>query len=141
MLYTAGDGYSALFTPVSGSTTAFTAPAGVKADLVKTGTGYTLTSRTTATVVTFNTDGQTISFADRTANARFTYPSGMQTLVAGPDTDQGVAVATGPHTTYALTTAGGSPARRIRWAGPGRQPIPGISTPSPRRRAPGPPQA
>ncbi|KNH16301.1 hypothetical protein ACU18_14190 [Arthrobacter sp. ZBG10] len=59
VLYTAGDGYSALFTPVSGSTTAFTPPAGVKADLLKTATGYTLTSRTSALVITFDSNGQT----------------------------------------------------------------------------------
>ena len=68
VLYTAGDGYSALFSPVSGSTTAYTAPAGTKADLVKNGDGtYTLTSRTNAAVVTFNSDGRAVS--SRTATA------------------------------------------------------------------------
>jgi RHS repeat-associated protein len=68
VLFTSGDGYSALFTPVTGSTTAFTPPAGVKADLVKTSTGYTLTSRTTAEVQTFNADGKAVSLADRNGN-------------------------------------------------------------------------
>jgi RHS repeat-associated protein len=226
VLFTSGDGYSALFTPVAGSTTAYTSPAGVKADLVKTGTtGWTLTSRTSATVLTFNTDGKTTKITDRNNNAttmtwvsgkpttvtstrgvagarvanlgydsssgllnsiaqtsgttsrsvsfardgsqnltgftdlagktttfgyttgrvttitsptgaitnlsydatgratkieqvntsagspgnsitRLSYPSSSQTLVAGPNTDQAVAVATGPHTTYTLSTTG-----------------------------------
>ncbi|WP_186760546.1 RHS repeat-associated core domain-containing protein [Arthrobacter alpinus] len=226
VLFTSGDGYSALFTPVTGSSTAYTSPAGVKADLVKTGsTGWVLTSRTSASVVTFNTDGKTTKVTDRnnnptaltwtsgklttvlstrgvagartatlaydsytgllnsisqisgassrsvsfthdpygnltgftdlagktttfgyTANrvtqvispaggvtnfsydatgrvnrveqvntttgspgnsiTRLAYPSSTQTLLAGPNTDQAVAVATGPHTTYTLTTTG-----------------------------------
>ena len=68
VLFTSGDGYSALFTPVAGSPTAFTPPAGVKADLVKTSTGYTLTSRTTAEVQTFDADGKAVSVADRNGN-------------------------------------------------------------------------
>ncbi|WP_432246120.1 RHS repeat domain-containing protein (plasmid) [Arthrobacter sp. G.S.26] len=71
VLYTAGDGYSALFTPVSGSTTAFTSPAGVKADLERTlspSLGYKLTSRTSATVVWFNDDGRTKLVEDRNGN-------------------------------------------------------------------------
>jgi RHS repeat-associated protein len=225
VLFTGGDGFSSLFTPVAGSSTLFTAPAGTKADLVKVTNGYTLTSRTSATVVNFNDDGRTTSVADRNGNAttftqpagkitsvtstkgvldarkaslvhdsltgkltgfsqssggssravsfgrdgagnlatftdlagktttfgytssritsitpptggainiaydangkvtqvtrvntspgspgnsatRLTYPSATQTLVAGPNTDPAVAVATGPHTTYTLTTAG-----------------------------------
>ncbi len=73
ILYTAGDGYSALFTAVSGSTTAYTSPAGVKADLVKTSSGWTLTSRTTATVVIFNADGHPTTVKDRNANANDHY--------------------------------------------------------------------
>ena len=76
VLYTAGDGYSALFTPVSGSTTASTAPAGTKADLVRNGDGTcTLTSRTNAAVVTFNTDGRALSLADRNGNTTTFTPS------------------------------------------------------------------
>lgn len=77
ILYTAGDGYSVLFTPVSGSTTAYTSPAGVKADLVKASSGWTLTSRTSATVVTFDADGHPVSVKDRNANATtITWPTG-----------------------------------------------------------------
>ncbi|MHA7156280.1 hypothetical protein ACX80A_14485 [Arthrobacter sp. TMN-50] len=68
VLYTGGDGYSAVFTPVAGSTSAFTPPAGVKANLVKTSTGHTLTSRTTSQVTTFDADGRTIGMADRNGN-------------------------------------------------------------------------
>ncbi|MEC5182554.1 YD repeat-containing protein, partial [Arthrobacter sp. CG_A4] len=69
VLHTGGDGYSSLFTPVAGSTTAFTAPAGTKADLMKKADGtYTLTSRTTATVVAFDSDGRATSVADRNGN-------------------------------------------------------------------------
>lgn len=85
VLYTAGDGYSALFTPVSGSTTAFTAPTGTKADLVKNGDGtYTLTSRTNASVVTFNADGRVTSLADRNGNTTtFTPATGKITDISG----------------------------------------------------------
>ncbi len=37
---------------------------------------------------------------------RIAYPSSTQTLVAGPNTDTAVAVASGPHTTYNLSTDG-----------------------------------
>ncbi|WP_345075297.1 hypothetical protein, partial [Paeniglutamicibacter cryotolerans] len=63
------DGSVSVFTPLTGSTTTFTAPPGVKADLVKTATGYTLTSRTTAQVVTFDADGKPTQSADRNNNA------------------------------------------------------------------------
>ena len=84
MLFTSGDGYSALFTPVSGSSTAFTPPKGVKADLVKTSTGYTLTSRTTAEVQTFDADGKAVSIADRNGNTTtLTYSGARPTKVVG----------------------------------------------------------
>ncbi|KQQ96361.1 hypothetical protein ASF72_01490 [Arthrobacter sp. Leaf141] len=85
VLYTAGDGYSALFTPVSGSTTAFTSPAGVKADLERTlspSLGYKLTSRTSATVSWFNDDGQNTLVEDRNGNdTAYTWASGKITKV------------------------------------------------------------
>ncbi len=88
VLYTGGDGYSTVFTSVNGSTTAFTPPAGVKADLVKTTTGYTLTSRTTSEVTTFNTDGKTTGMADRNGNTTtiaYTGPGPASvTSTAGP---------------------------------------------------------
>ncbi|MGQ1797374.1 RHS repeat-associated core domain-containing protein [Kocuria oceani] len=84
VIYEGPDGYTAKFTQVSGSTTAFTPPAGVKSDLVKTSTGYTLTSRTTATVTTFDTDGKTTSVADRNGNkTAYTYTGGVLSKVVG----------------------------------------------------------
>lgn len=84
VIYEGPDGYTAKFTQVAGSTTAFTAPAGVKSDLVKTSTGYTLTSRTTATVTTFDADGRTTSVADRNGNkTTYTYTGGVLSKVVG----------------------------------------------------------
>ncbi|MDF2497139.1 MAG: hypothetical protein K0Q86_771 [Arthrobacter koreensis] len=84
VLFTSGDGYSALFTPVQGSATAFTPPAGVKADLVKTSTGYTLTSRTTAEVQTFDADGKAVSVADRNGNkTTLAYTGTRPTTIVG----------------------------------------------------------
>ncbi|MEY2848022.1 MAG: hypothetical protein RI885_687, partial [Actinomycetota bacterium] len=56
VVYTAGDGATWSFTPVSGSSTAFTSPAGLKSDLVKSATSYTLTDRVSRQVVSFNLD-------------------------------------------------------------------------------------
>ncbi|MCC3279648.1 hypothetical protein LJ754_10855 [Arthrobacter sp. zg-Y40] len=95
VLFTSGDGYSALFTPVSGSTTAFTPPAGVKADLVKTATGYTLTSRTTAEVQTFNADGKAVSLADRNGNkTTLTYNGARPTKIVGTRASEAARTAT-----------------------------------------------
>ncbi|WP_370053371.1 RHS repeat domain-containing protein [Leifsonia sp. EB41] len=69
VVYTAGDGGTWLFTPVTGSTTAFTSPAGLKADLVKSASNYTLTQRDTRHVVTFDLNGNALSVADRNASA------------------------------------------------------------------------
>ncbi|MEF3121742.1 RHS repeat-associated core domain-containing protein [Kocuria flava] len=84
VIYEGPDGYSAKFTQVAGSTTAFTAPDGVKSDLVKTSTGYTLTSRTSGTVTEFNADGKTVSVADRNGNkTTYTYTNGVLSKVVG----------------------------------------------------------
>jgi RHS repeat-associated protein len=69
VVYTAGDGGAWLFTPVTGSTTAFNSPAGLKADLVKNTSTYTLTQRDASRVVTFDLNGNALSVADRNANA------------------------------------------------------------------------
>ncbi|MCT1545863.1 MULTISPECIES: RHS repeat-associated core domain-containing protein [Kocuria] len=92
MLYTGGDGFSAKFT-ASGA--AFTPPKGVKADLVKTSSGYTLTSRTTAQVSTFNADGQLTSVADRNGNkTTYTYTNGVLSKVTGSSGPAGARTAT-----------------------------------------------
>lgn len=84
VIYEGPDGYTAKFTAVAGSTTAFTAPAGVKAELVKTSTGYTLTWRQSAAVVEFNNDGRTTAVADRNGNkTTYTYTNGVLSKVVG----------------------------------------------------------
>ncbi|TAM67838.1 MAG: hypothetical protein EPN48_12550 [Microbacteriaceae bacterium] len=85
VVYTAGDGGTWLFTPVSGSTTAYTSPAGLKADLVGSASGYTLTQRETQRVVTFDTNGWPLSVKDRNANAtQFCY--NVSSCSTGPNT-------------------------------------------------------
>ncbi|WP_267545084.1 RHS repeat domain-containing protein [Arthrobacter sp. H14-L1] len=100
VMWTAGDGYSVIFAPVTGSTTAFTAPAGTKADLVKTSTGYTITSRTSATVVEFNTDGYPVSISDRNTNKTLITTTngipGTVTGTRGPTPARAVTVTSGP---------------------------------------------
>lgn len=66
--FVAADGSVSVFTPVPGSGTAYTPGPGVKADLVKSPYGYTLTWRTNATVVTFDGDGNATQVADRNDN-------------------------------------------------------------------------
>ena len=75
VVYTAGDGGTWLFAPVSGTPGAFTAPAGVKADLVAAGSGWTLTFRESRVVATFNADGQPVSIADRNGNSSAQTPA------------------------------------------------------------------
>jgi RHS repeat-associated protein len=108
VLYTAGDGYSSLFTPVSGSTTAFTAPAGTKADLVKNADGtYTLTSRTSASVVTFNSDGRVKSLADRNGNTTtFTPATGKITGITATRGVTNARTAVLSYDSYSGTLAG-----------------------------------
>lgn len=66
--FVAADGSVSVFTPVTGSSTTYTPPPGMKADLVKNPDGYTLTWRTTATVVTFDSDGNATKVTDRNNN-------------------------------------------------------------------------
>ena len=92
VLYTGGDGFSAKFTA---SGTAFTPPKGVKADLVKTTSGYTLTSRTSGQVSTFNADGQLTSVADRNGNKTgYAYTNGALSKVTGSSGPAGARTAT-----------------------------------------------
>lgn len=114
IIFTAGDGNASLFTPVAGSSTAYTPPAGVKADLVKTGaTGWTLSSRTTAEVVTFNSDGQPTKVADRNANnTTLTWSSAKPTQIISTRGIAGARTATIAYTStglldrYSQTSAG-----------------------------------
>ncbi|MFC8304278.1 RHS repeat-associated core domain-containing protein [Specibacter sp. NPDC057265] len=92
------------FTDRAGKTTTFgytggrvstiTSPTGAVTTLTYDGTGRVTKMEKTNT--TAGSPGSSIT--------RLVYPSATQTLVAGPNTDQAVAVATGPRTTYTLTT-------------------------------------
>lgn len=93
VVYTAGDGSTWMFAPVAGSTTAFTSPAGLKADLVKGASTYTLTQRDTRRVITFDLNGNPLSVADRNASATsICYSVSPCNGVAGPYTTSPVAV-------------------------------------------------
>ena len=67
-----------------------------------------------ATKLTYDTSGRvtqiervnTSAGSPGNAITRITYPSSTQTLVAGPNTDPAVPVASGPRTTYTLNTGG-----------------------------------
>ncbi|MFW6187053.1 MAG: RHS repeat-associated core domain-containing protein, partial [Actinomycetota bacterium] len=112
------DGYSAKFTAVSGSTTAFTPPAGVKSDLVKTSTGYRLTSRTTATVTEFNADGQAVSVADRNGNkTTYTYTNGVVSKVVGTrgPTEARTATITTTDTAITVTQSSAGQSRSVKF--------------------------
>ncbi|OMH29386.1 hypothetical protein BKD30_00660, partial [Tersicoccus phoenicis] len=82
LVYASGDGYSTTFVPVTGQPGVYTTPAGVKADLVAAGSGWKLTSRTSATVTTFDADGNPVSLADRNGNTvAITWAGGLPTKV------------------------------------------------------------
>ncbi|MEN0083186.1 MAG: RHS repeat-associated core domain-containing protein [Leifsonia sp.] len=129
VVYTAGDGGTWLFTPVTGSTTAYTSPAGLKADLVGTASGYTLTQRETQRVVTFDTNGWPLTVKDRNANAtQFCY--NVSSCGTGPNTAPPLYIlspagagtvpkatlsySTG-YTTLTITQANGSSSRNIQY--------------------------
>ncbi|MFQ4150211.1 RHS repeat-associated core domain-containing protein [Arthrobacter sp. LAPM80] len=134
VLFTSGDGYSALFTPVTGSTTAYTSPAGVKADLVKTGTtGWTLTSRTSASVVTFDTDGKATKVTDRNNNpTTITWTSGRPRTVTST---RGVAGARVANLGYdsssgllaSISQTSGTSSRSVSFARDGSQNLAGFT--------------
>ena len=101
-----GSGNLSSFTDLTGNTTTF---------------GYTsnrITSITPptggATNISYDSNGKVTQIEKVNTSpgspgnsiTRFTYPSATQTLMAGPNTSTAVAVATGPHTTYDLTTDG-----------------------------------
>ncbi|MBD8661493.1 hypothetical protein IFT72_14990 [Frigoribacterium sp. CFBP 8754] len=104
VVYTGADGVTWTFTPVSGSATAFTSPAGFKQDLAKTTTGsYTLTDRESRQVVSFDVDGKATSVADRNGNAtQITYSANGQPAsvisTAGPTPARTAALAYNPST-------------------------------------------
>ena len=107
VIYTGADGATWSFTPVSGTPGAYTAPAGLKADLVASGSTFTLTFRQSRTVATFNSDGQPVSVADRNGNTTtISYTSGKPTSItstAGPVAARTAAM-TYSSSTYKFTT-------------------------------------
>lgn len=93
IVYTAADGTTWVFTPVSGSTTAFASPAGFKSTLVaqlSSGavSGYALTASNSGQVVTFDTTGNPTKVADRNSNTTTilvtTTPYTTNTTVTSP---------------------------------------------------------
>jgi len=69
MVYVTAEGATWQFSPVSGQTGVYTSPAGFKSDLAGSGTGWTLTDRTSRRVITFNADGLASQVTDRNGNA------------------------------------------------------------------------
>ena len=67
--YVGPGGLAGVFELQSGSTTAYVSPAGLKADLVKTGTGWTLTDRASQEKLKFDNAGELASREDRNGNA------------------------------------------------------------------------
>ena len=120
VVHTTGDGATWAFTPVSGSTTAFIAPAGSNQDLVASSTNYTLTNRISRQVVTFTLDGQSTSIADRNGNVTsIGYTGANPTSVvssAGPVAARSASLAYNS-TTFTLTVsqASGTLSRNIKY--------------------------
>lgn len=143
VVYTAGDGGTWLFTPVSGSTTAFTSPTGLKADLVKGASSYTLTQRETRRVVTFDLNGNALSVADRNASATKLcyvvtpscnatagpYTTSPLTIVspagAGSAPTASLSYSTG-YTTLTITQSNGSSSRNVQYVKDGSSNLTGL---------------
>ena len=87
-------GKTTSFTYTSGNLTQILSVTGAETDFSYDGSGR----------VTQVDQHNTTAGSPGTSTTRLTYPSGSQTLVAGPDTSTGTAVATGPHITYAIGT-------------------------------------
>ncbi|WP_354570472.1 hypothetical protein [Glaciihabitans sp. UYNi722] len=85
-------GNSTSFTYTSGNLTQVISVTGAETDFSYDGSGR----------VTQVDQHNTTAGSPGTSTTRLTYPSASQTLVAGPNTSTGTAVATGPHLTYAI---------------------------------------
>jgi RHS repeat-associated protein len=81
VIYEGADGHAVKFRFVSGSTSQFISPKGVKADLVRVSADFFLTSRTTGTVSTFDTEGRIVSVADRNGN-KVSYTHGADGMIS-----------------------------------------------------------
>lgn len=100
----------------SGNITCFTDAAGKTTSFAYTGTDLTTITSPTGAVTNITYSGTTHKVAKidqqntttgspGTSTTRLTYPSSSQTLVAEPNTDTSVAVASGPRTTYDLNSS------------------------------------
>ena len=115
VIYTAGDGATWSFTPVSGSPGSYTTPAGIKSDLAQSGSQWTLTERQSQQKTTFNSDGWPVSIADRNNNtttigyASAGVPNAI-TSSAGPVAARAASLtyAAGPRTWTVAQTSGSS---------------------------------
>ncbi|WP_375389939.1 hypothetical protein, partial [uncultured Amnibacterium sp.] len=82
--FTSTDGAVWPFAAVSGSSSAYVSPAGIKAVLMKTTNGWTLSSLDSSQIVTFDGTGRPISVADRNGNATsIDWSTGVVTSSAG----------------------------------------------------------
>lgn len=82
--FTDGSGAVWPFAPVSGSSTAYTSPSGLKATLTKTATGWTLYYLVSSTTVTFDSLGEFGAVTDRNGNAAsLNWSTGVFTTSAG----------------------------------------------------------
>lgn len=121
IIYTAGNGSTWRYTPIVSVPGTFTAPAGAKADLVTaSGGAFTLTDRTSRTVVRFNSDGQPTKVTDRNGNeTNIAYTSGAPVSVtssAGPAGARVASLTYSPATrTLTASQSNGALSRSVKW--------------------------
>ncbi|SDQ72892.1 RHS repeat domain-containing protein [Quadrisphaera sp. DSM 44207] len=120
VIYQGPGGLTGTFTPVSGSTTAFTSPGGIKADLVKTTSGYTVSEHASNQVMTFTTAGVLSKIADRNGNATTVATSnGLPTSITSSRGATGARTATVTSTAgqiTKLTQTSGTSSRSVSYA-------------------------
>lgn len=68
VVFTRADGSTWLFTPKSGSSTAYDSPASLKADLTQTSTGFDLKNRSSKQTTRFDSDGNPVAVVDKNSN-------------------------------------------------------------------------
>ncbi|MCU1529069.1 MAG: hypothetical protein JWP75_2832 [Frondihabitans sp.] len=93
------------FTDADGKSTAFTYTSGHLTKIVSTTGAETDVSYNSVGQVSEVDQQNTSTGSPGTSTTRLTYPTTTQSLVAGPDTNTSVAVATGPHTTYSINSS------------------------------------
>jgi RHS repeat-associated protein len=125
IVYTGGDGSTWLFSSVAGSSTLFTSPAGLKATLVATVsgatvTGFNLTTTVNQTVVSFDANGVAHAVTDKNGNSTtFNVPystPGSMTSTAGPTAGRTAAFSySGAAHTLTVTQTSGSLTRNVKY--------------------------